>query len=472
MSDVVISGGGMGGLTNAMLLARDGHQVTVLERDPAPPIDEPDRAWEAWERRGVNQFRMLHFLLPRWRELIEQELPEVAAELDARGALRYNFVASAPDELKGGVQPGDDRFETLTARRPVIEGAVATVAESTPGVTIRRGVAVEALLAGAESAPGVPHVVGVRTDDGEELRADLVVDASGRRSALPRLLEAIGARAPHEELEDCGFVYYGRHFRSPDGSLPPAIGPLLQHYGTISILTLPADNGTWGIGVIASANDTAMRGLKDPLKWEAVVSSHPLVAHWLDGEPLSDDVAVMAKIEDRYRRYAVDGQPVATGVVAVGDAWACTNPSLGRGITIGLYHALVLRDLLRRQTPDDAMAFATAFDQVTTEQVEPWYRTTLWYDRHRLGEIEALLAGSTYEPDDPAWDLIKGLDVALTQDGELLRSFGELVSLISRADDVFSRPGVAEKIQTLGGGWRDVPTMGPAREDLVATVQG
>ena len=68
---------------------------------------------------------------------------------------------------------------------------------------------------------GVPHVVGVRTDAGEELRADLVVDAAGRRSSLPKLLTAIGARAPIEEKEDCGFVYYGRHFRSADGEMPP-----------------------------------------------------------------------------------------------------------------------------------------------------------------------------------------------------------------------------------------------------------
>ena len=54
----------------------------------------------------------------------------------------------------------------------------------------------------------------------------------------------------------------------------------------------------------------------------------------------------MAKIEDRIRSLVVDGRPVATGVLTVGDSWACTNPSVGRGISIGMLHAVALRDTL------------------------------------------------------------------------------------------------------------------------------
>ncbi|MBV8162175.1 MAG: FAD-dependent oxidoreductase [Acidimicrobiia bacterium] len=53
MADVVVCGGGTCGLLTATLLAKAGHEVTVLERDPAAPpaISE---AWEMWQRRGVN----------------------------------------------------------------------------------------------------------------------------------------------------------------------------------------------------------------------------------------------------------------------------------------------------------------------------------------------------------------------------------------------------------------------------------
>jgi 2-polyprenyl-6-methoxyphenol hydroxylase-like FAD-dependent oxidoreductase len=470
MADVVVTGGGMGGLVTAMLLAKDGHVVTVLERDPAPAPETPDEAWGDWERKGVNQFRMIHLFLPRFRMLVERDLPEVAAGLDAAGALRFNFVADAPDELTGGPRPDDGQFEMLTGRRPVVEAVVAKAAEATPGITVRRGSAVAGLLQGPDAAPGTPHVVGVVTEDGAELRADLVVDTTGRRSPLPRWLEGVGARRPEEELEDSGFVYFGRYFRSVDGSVPPGLGPLLMHHGSISTLTLPADNGTWGVGIIASAGDAPMRALRHEDRWEAVMKSLPLQAHWVDGEPLSDGVDVMAKIEDRWRSFSVDGSPVVTGVLAVGDSWACTNPSVGRGASLATMHAVELRDLLREQGLDDHVTLAARWHDITEATVGPWYRETLQGDRFRLAEIEALNRGEAYDPGDPAYELTKAMEVASGQDGDVLRAFARIAGVIERAEKVFADPALVEKVVALGADWRDAPPLGPSRSQLLELV--
>ena len=118
------------------------------------------------------------------------------------------------------------------------------------------------------------------------------------------MLEGVGARRPEEQIEDSGFIYYGRHFRSPSGDIPPLMCGLLTPWGSVSTLTLPADNGTWGLGIITSAKDAALRPLKDLDTWMRTWKSYPLVAHWVDGEPVDgDQVAVMAKIEDRQRTF-------------------------------------------------------------------------------------------------------------------------------------------------------------------------
>jgi 2-polyprenyl-6-methoxyphenol hydroxylase-like FAD-dependent oxidoreductase len=481
MARILVLGAGLGGLATATLLARDGHEVTVVERDPDAPPDSvgPDQAhaaWAGWQRRGVNQFRLSHFMLPAWWAQVRTELPEVGAALLAAGATRINMVATLPEARRGPARPDDDRFETVTARRPVLELALAAAAEQA-GVTVRRGVTVTGVVTEPSPAPrGVaagspaPRVTGVLTDDGEALRADLVVDCGGRRSALAAWLVAAGARRPAEEREDCGFVYYARHFRSADGTLPAAATTALQPYDSVSLITLACDNGTWTVVVAASAQDRALRALREPDRWQAALARYPLAAHWATaGEPISG-VDVMAGIEDRHRRLVVDGTPVATGVVAVGDAWACTNPSLGRGAAIALIHARLLRDLLRDTDPGDHDKIVRRFDELTTQVVEPIYRATVWFDRHRLAEIDGDIAGTPYRTDDPRWAAVKALQAASLVDQDLVRDYVSVASMLTTPDQVFSRPGVAGRVMALGAGAPQYPQPGPTRAELLAAV--
>ncbi|HEX4865267.1 MAG TPA: hypothetical protein VFV02_14445, partial [Acidimicrobiales bacterium] len=306
-------------------------------------------------------------------------------------------------------------------------------------------------------------------EGGERIDADLVIDASGRRSPLLRWISEAGGAPGHEELDDSGFIYYGRHFASKDGSLPAMFGPLKQDYSSISALTLPADNGTWSTTIIASAKDSALRPLTDPKKWEAAVRALPLVAHWIDGDPIDDGVAVMAKIEDRIRDFAPGGKPVATGVLAVGDSWSCTNPSLGRGASIGAMHALLLRDTLRDQNGTDPWELASSWYDVTRIEMEPWYRTTRNYDRHRLAEVHAVIGGEQFSTDDEEWIATKTMEAQSAESPDLLRANLEMGMLLRRPDEVTFDPAIKGLLE----GAEPViesTAFGPSRAELLEAI--
>ena len=76
----VIVGAGPTGLYTAIALARRGHQVTVIDRDPGP-----DGA--RWDRKGVMQFHHPHFFRQQVADALQAEMPEVWDGLLAAGAV-------------------------------------------------------------------------------------------------------------------------------------------------------------------------------------------------------------------------------------------------------------------------------------------------------------------------------------------------------------------------------------------------
>jgi len=468
MPRIIVVGGGIVGLSAAMMLARDGCDVTVLERDDCGVPGSPADAWRAWDRRGIAQFRQPHYLHAGGRHILDERLPEVRDALLSCDASRFDSLSMLPPFIEDRApRPGDDRFVTLTARRPVIEYAVATCAGRT--VDVRRGVAVAGLLTGPAAAPGVPHVTGVRTTAGEDLPADLVIDAMGRRSDLPRWLADLGARPLAEEAEDSGFSYYTRYFWSPSGDPPAFLTGLLTPLGSFSLLTLPGDAGTWSVTIYISSRDQALKEVRHPDKWAAVLAACPLHAHLTDAEPVSDILA-MSGIVDRYRRPVLDGTPVVTGILPVGDALACTNPSLGRGMTMGLMHAAGTAEVVAEHL-GDPVVLAAEHDRMTQDRILPWYRQTVAFDRARKEQLDASIEGRAVrgqDGEDPSG--MVALQQAMLYDADVFRGFLDVISMLALPAEIMGRPGFAERVATAPAGREPFTMPGPSRADLLALL--
>jgi len=311
------------------------------------------------------------------------------------------------------------------------------------------------------------HVSAVRTNAGERLAGDLVIDAMGRGSSLPRLLAAAGGEAVHEQAEDTGFLYYTRYLR---GEVPKPRGPINTPIGTFSILTLPGDNGTWSVTLYASAGDQPLKALRDAEKWTKVVRACPRHAHWLDGgEPITP-VMAMGGIVDRLRSLNGNGAGPALGVLSLGDAWACTNPSMGRGMSLGIVHAGVLRRVVREHA-DRPADLVSAFAAETQRELLPWYESTVLIDRERMAQIIALRNGEAPAVSDHPFARVgRALAPAMSRDPDVFRSALEISSCLSLPREVFSRPGFAERVLAAASG-ATPSSFGPDRQELLALLR-
>ena len=472
MAKIVVVGGGICGLGASMMMARRGHEVTVLERNPEEPPETIEKAWDAWDRGGVAQFRMGHWFMARFHQIVKAELPDLLPKFEAVGALKVNVALDSmpPTVEDRSRRDDDDQFDVLTGRRPVFEWVVARAAANEPNVEIRRGVGVSELITGTSVIDGVPHVVGVRTETGEEIAADLVIDAGGRRSAFGAWLKAIGGRAFFEESEDSGFRYYGRYFERAPGGRSAPITPMLAALGSVAVIALPADNETWMVGVITSAKDKQLYTLTDEAVWERVVAATPMVAPYLDGEPITPIETMMA-IPDRYRRFVVDGQPVATGITAIGDAWAATNPMRGRGVSMGFMQAKIVIDNLGLL--DDPVAFANAVDAATEAEVTPYYRDTVQLDREMRDAFDREVRGEpapATDPNDPIAAMqSKFFGLAIT-DPDAWRGLMKIVHILDHPMNVVATEPILSKVMAFDGDIANPfnAAEGPTRDELVA----
>ena len=85
--------------------------------------------------------------------------------------------------------------------------------------------------------------------------------------------------------------------------------------------------------------------------------------------------------------------------MAIGDAALHTNPTLGRGISMGLMHAQQLA-AVAHLAPDDPVGFVATFSAWTDDHLGVWYDTQVAADATTLDRLAAGILGERFEPED------------------------------------------------------------------------
>ncbi|MEV6951046.1 FAD-dependent oxidoreductase [Streptomyces sp. NPDC051183] len=380
MARVAVVGGGTSGLGTALMLGRRGHRVTLFEQDARQAGEDLHRDFFDWHRPRSPHAVQPHSLLAPVRTVLRSEIPDVYADLLARGAREYHefdwFGEHPPHRA------GDEDLVTLRTRRIVLEAALTAAVRREPAVEVRQGCRVTG-LAFREGSP--PRVTGVRAG-AEVHRADLVIDASGRRSPVPAWLVAAGCRPPVVESHRTEIVYLCRWYRlRADGPRDPGRVKAGSAAPFAIAGVFPSDNDTFALHMVLSTGDAARGALTDPEVFEAVARRFPAPAAWLglDPEPQSA-VLAMGGLDNRWTALVDEAGPVVTGLVNAGDSLIHTNPTSGHGVSLGLRAAQQLATHVDRIAEDP-----TGYHAWTTETLRPWFDAQVTADRttgQRLAE--------------------------------------------------------------------------------------
>jgi 2-polyprenyl-6-methoxyphenol hydroxylase-like FAD-dependent oxidoreductase len=348
-SHAVVIGAGMGGLATAQALSRHFERVTLIERDDLP--ERPSA------RSGVPQGRHVHVLQPGGLGALERLVPGVSADLVASGAVRIDL----PRDLcwlsaAGWMRPFEDRARVmLSASRDLIEWVTRQRVLATPQVIVRPGLQVTGLvLDGRPDRGGRVRGVDVRSRAAgsggavERIEADLVVDASGRRSPAPAWLEAAGYGRPAETTIDADLAYATRLYRRTPGDPDGWKAVLLQARppdGRRMGVMFPIERDRWMV-TLAGANGDVPPTDEAGFGAFARGMRAPTIADALDRlEPVSSIVGYR-RTENRRRHY--ESMRLPDRLVIVGDAACAFNPVYGQGMSVAALTAEALDRCLER----------------------------------------------------------------------------------------------------------------------------
>jgi flavin-dependent dehydrogenase len=361
--DVIVVGGRIAGSATAMMLARAGARVLMLERNtfPSAPVSVPvvfANALAILDRLGV-------------REAIEAR----AAKMYMGGA-QFGAV-----ELLAPVQPFAGYNYHLGLRREVLDQILIDHAAREPNVEVRTGWTVTGLIRAED------RVLGVRARGGGgpegELWADLVVGADGAHSVVAREVQ------PREYRRRRGqnAVYYAYYRNFKRCGEPMTFSYRGEGY---AVLRFDADDGLTAISLGVRPEDWP--DLKrDPVgEFERRWRSIPQLAE------LGRHAERITPVKGHGPRGSYYRKPYGSGWALVGDAAYLKDPCTGQGIYDALHAAELVTEgwqaWKRGEAWERAMRrYQRTRDRETRAMYELTYQSSKIPKRAELNPIEWML---------------------------------------------------------------------------------
>ncbi|UGT45587.1 NAD(P)/FAD-dependent oxidoreductase [Nocardia yamanashiensis] len=319
--DVVIVGGRCAGSALAVLLARQGLQVIVLEQVHHPKATLSSHALQTDAVSFLERLKVI------------DKVVQTGAPFMTRVDTRMEDFRTITDYP---LQPGDVGG-ALSIRREVLDPILAEAAVDA-GADFRMGARVVNLL--TDEHGRVEGVRAVRAGKKMEIYGKLVIGADGRDSTVARLVGARKYNVTHNER-----WYYWTYFTGAQWSEPTFI---FHRWGDRHVFAGPCDDGLYIVGVSPEVHEREAfrRNLRESVMQHAR-SCEPVAAA-IDQAQQTGKIFGITKFSGYFR------EPSGPGWVLVGDSGHFKDPAVGRGIADAFRQADTLAAVLRQRIHGNA----------------------------------------------------------------------------------------------------------------------
>ncbi len=307
--DVAIVGASLGGCATAILLARTGARVALLEKSPDP---------KAFKRICTHYIQSSAVPTLERLGLLEPMMRAGALRAHVRLWTRWGWIAPPVNSSSPS---------GVNLRREKLDPLIREMAAQTPGVDMMLGHTVQELMRDGE------QFTGVRARDSHghtvELRARLVVGADGRDSRVAKLSGVPTKTTPH------GRIAYGGYYEGPAPVTSPDAALWLLDPDMAA--AFPTDGGLVFYATMPS-KDRLPEFRADPqAALEKLVSSIP------EAPPIAES-RLVGQIQGKIDMTNVLHRPTAPGLALVGDAAGAIDPLFGVGCGFALQASEWLAD--------------------------------------------------------------------------------------------------------------------------------
>jgi geranylgeranyl reductase family protein len=412
-ADVIVVGAGPAGSATATFLARAGVSVLLLEKAASFPRDKT--CGDGITPRAVHMLHKLGVSTDGWHETKGLRIKSVDAVGDVDPATSRRMTGSSSRRMTGmGADcefPWPLTWETpetgYCVRREVFDERLARHAQASGAELVTNAAVTEPII----NERG--RITGVRTSDGREFRAPIVVSAEGVSSKLapamgldrkPNAISGVAMRAyytspktsdDHIELH-LGFSGstpgYGWVFPLGDGTVNVGAGLLstARHHKPSTRVAATAATAatatTHPTAAPAQASETGTSTTNYRQLFDEFVASLP-AEYGINESTRTSDIkgAMLPMALDRTSVYR-------NGLLLVGDAAGCVNPFNGEGIDYALESAELAANAIIE-------AKSRSLGTISAERALFGYRYALnesLRGYYRLGIIFAYLVGNPH----------------------------------------------------------------------------